>query len=126
MCFQSYLQDAEATAQLSQFFEQRRHDQDQAGKLLRRFKHAQKQGEKAKAEAAQAAQELKLKRRAFAAEQEDRRRTEEQLKALKYFDPKMLGQGLPGGGGEAHPDRDAPRACRTETVAYRDRDAARP
>jgi hypothetical protein len=92
-------QDVEASAKLSQFFEARQNLQEKAGQMLRRFKAEQRKGQDAKNNATRAMEELKLKKRALAAEQEERQRTDAQLKAMKYFDPFMLGQGLERGGG---------------------------
>ena len=70
--------------------------------MLRKFKEAQKKGARSKGEAAKAMQELKRKKRALAAETVARQQSDAKLKAMKAFDPIMLGQGLPRGGNAGH------------------------
>ena len=70
--------------------------------MLRRFKAEQRKSQDAKNNAIRASEELKIKKRALAAAHEERQRTDAQLKAMKYFDAAMLGQGLERGGTACH------------------------
>jgi len=97
-CFQ----DAEASAEMTKFFERRRHQQQLAGKMLRQFKAVQKAGACSKEEAKKAMAELKRAKRALAAEIVSRQESDAQLKAMKAFDPEMLGQGKYRGGNTGH------------------------
>ena len=95
-------QDADASAALSKYFEQRKQQHHRAGKMLRQFKEAQKKGDRSKGEAAKAMAELKRKKRALAAATVARQQSDAKFKAMKAFDPIMLGQGKPRGGNAGH------------------------
>ena len=95
-------QDVEASAKLSEFFEARKIANERAGHLLRKFKAAKHKSQDAKNKASEAVELLKRKQRELAAEREESQRTDEQLKALKFFDAYMLGQGLERGGTGHH------------------------
>jgi len=69
---------------------------------MRKFKEAQSKGERNKAEAAKAMAELKRKKRALAAETVARQQSDANFKAMKAFDPIMLGHGKQRGGSAAH------------------------
>ena len=69
---------------------------------MRKFKEARSKGERSKAEAADAMKELKKKKRAIAAETVARQQSDAKFKAMKAFDPNMLGQGKQRGGSAAH------------------------
>jgi len=69
---------------------------------LRQFKEAQKKGDRSKGEAAKAMAELKRKKRKIAAETVARQQSDAKFKAMKAFDPNMLGQGKPHGGTATH------------------------
>ena len=97
-CFQ----DTDATVSLCKFFEYRRQQQQRAGQMLRKFKQLQKGNARAKDDAGKAMAELKKKKRALAAQMEASQQSDAQLKALKHFDPVMLGQGRPRGGDAGH------------------------
>ena len=88
--------------QLQQFFEHRRQKHEIAGNMLRRFKQAKRKSDHAKADANAAVDMLRRQKRALAAENEKQHQTDAALKALKYFDPAMLGQGQPNGGTAHH------------------------
>ena len=84
------------------FCERRRQQQQRAGNMLRKFKQLQSNSERSKDEACKAMAELKRKKRALAAQIEASQQSDAQLKAMKLFDPVMLGQGKPRGGDAGH------------------------
>jgi hypothetical protein len=87
---------------LRDFFEDRRMKEERARKWLDRLKKEKKTCDAAREAADEAKASLKRQRHAFAAEHAERRREEEELTALKFISPQMLGQGLANGGTKEH------------------------